>query len=87
RWAATVRPRIIMLENVVEFVEWGDLDKNGKPILKRKGRTFNCFVNALRYQGYTVEYRELRACDYGAPTLRNRFFLIARRDNLPIVWP
>ncbi|WP_180190209.1 DNA cytosine methyltransferase [Acinetobacter sp. YH01009] len=87
RWAAKVRPRVIMLENVTEFAEWGDLDKDGRPCPKRKGRTFNCFVNALKYQGYSVEYKELKACDFGAPTIRNRFFLIARRDGLPIVWP
>ena len=87
RWAAKVRPRVIMLENVTEFAEWGDLDKDGRPCPKRKGRTFNCFVNALKYQGYSVEYKELKACDFGSPTIRNRFFLIARRDGLPIVWP
>ncbi len=76
-----------MLENVTEFAEWGDLDKDGRPCPKRKGRTFNCFVNALKYQGYSVEYKELKACDFGSPTIRNRFFLIARRDGLPIVWP
>lgn len=87
RWAAKVRPRIIMLENVEEFKTWGDLDANGKPCPKRKGRTFNCFVNALRRQGYKVDWRELSACDFGSPTIRKRFFLIARRDGLPIQWP
>jgi len=87
RWAATVRPRVIILENVEEFKTWGPLLKNGKPDPKQKGRTFNCFVNALRRQGYKVEWRELRACDYGAPTIRKRLFLIARCDGQPIVWP
>ncbi len=87
RWAATVRPRVIMLENVEEFQGWGPLLKNGKPDKKQKGRTFNCFKNALKRQGYQVEHRELRACDYGAPTIRRRFFLVARCDGLPIVWP
>jgi len=91
RWAATVRPRVIMLENVEEFVSWGPLrqDDDGKcyPCPKNKGRTFNSFVNALRRHGYEVDYRELRACDYGAPTIRKRFFLIARCDNQPIIWP
>lgn len=76
-----------MLENVEEFVTWGPLDKNGQPIEKQKGRIFRTFVNALKYQGYEVEWRELRACDYGAPTIRKRFFLIARCDGQPIVWP
>ncbi|MBB6689930.1 DNA cytosine methyltransferase [Cohnella xylanilytica] len=91
RWAATVRPRVIMLENVEEFKTWGPLviGPDGKhwPDPKQKGRTFNSFVNALRRQGYDVDWRELRACDYGAPTIRKRFFLIARRDGRPIVWP
>ena len=87
RWAATVKPDVIMLENVVEFQEWGPLTIEGKPDPKQKARTFNSFVNALKRQGYKVEYRELIACDYGAPTSRKRFFLIARRDGKPIVWP
>lgn len=87
RWAAKTRPRVIMLENVEEFKTWGDLAVNGKPCPKNKGRTFNSFVNALKRQGYQVDYRELRACDYGSPTIRKRFFLIARRDGLPIQWP
>lgn len=91
RWAATAKPRVIMLENVEEFLTWGPLveGQNGelRPCQKRKGRTFETFANALRRQGYAVEWRTLRACDYGAPTIRKRLFLIARRDGQPIVWP
>ncbi|WP_421245457.1 DNA cytosine methyltransferase [Aeromonas sanarellii] len=91
RWAATVRPRVIMLENVEEFQTWGplliDAGGNARPDPAKKGRTFNSFINALRRQGYKVEWRELRACDYGTPTIRKRLFLIARRDGAPIVWP
>ncbi|AXI04358.1 DNA cytosine methyltransferase [Aquirhabdus parva] len=87
RWAAKVRPRVIMLENVEEFKTWGDVGKDGRPCPKSKGRTFNSFVNALRRQGYDVEYRVLRAHDFGMPTLRKRFFLVARKDGLPIKWP
>jgi DNA (cytosine-5)-methyltransferase 1 len=87
RWAATVHPEVIILENVVEFQEWGPLTKDGQPDPKQKGRTFNTFVNALKKQGYKVEFRELIACDYGAPTIRKRFFMIARCDGKPIVWP
>lgn len=86
RWAATVRPRVIILENVEEFKTWGPL-VNNRPDPKQKGRTFNCFVNALKRQGYKVEWKEMRACDYGAPTIRKRFFLIARCDGRKIVWP
>lgn len=87
RWAAKVKPRVIMLENVEEFRTWGPLGADGKPCAKQRGRTFRSFVNALERHGYTVEHRELRACDYGAPTIRKRLFLVARRDHLPIVWP
>lgn len=87
RWAATVKPRVIMLENVEEFVTWGPLGADGRPCPKNRGRTFRSFVNALTRHGYRVEHRELRACDFGAPTIRKRLFLVARRDGLPIVWP
>lgn len=91
RWAAKVKPRVIVLENVEEFLDWGPLikDADGKtrPCPKRKGQTFNGFVRSLRRHGYQVDWRILRACDYGAPTIRKRLFLIARRDGLPIAWP
>jgi len=87
RWAALVRPRVIMLENVEEFKTWGPLLEDGKPCPKRKGATFRSFVHQLQEKGYAVETRELRACDYGAPTIRKRLFLIARCDGRPIVWP
>lgn len=86
RWAATVQPRVIILENVEEFKTWGPI-KDGYPDINQKGRTFNSFVNALKRLGYQVEWRELRACDYGAPTIRKRFFLIARCDGRQITWP
>lgn len=127
RWAATVRPRVIIMENVEEFKSWGPLipktDKETGRLLKKisytgddervvydtavaepgeevppelrimiphpkqKGRTFQAFINALKRQGYQVDHRELRACDYGAPTIRKRLFLVARCDGRPIVWP
>lgn len=87
RYAATVKPKVIMLENVEEFVTWGPLAGDGRPCPKNKGRTFTSFTNALRRLGYVVDWRELRACDYGAPTIRKRLFLIARCDGQPIVWP
>jgi len=87
RWGATVKPRVIMIENVEEIQDWGPLLKDGQPDPKRKGRTFKTFVNALRYQGYKVEWKELRACDFGAPTTRKRLFMIARCDGRPIIWP
>jgi len=87
RWAATVAPRVLVLENVEEFVTWGPLRADGRPDPAQAGREFRAFTNALQRLGYAVEWRELRACDYGAPTSRKRLFLIARRDGLAIVWP
>ena len=86
RWAGTVRPRVIILENVEEFQTWGPVRK-GKPVKKLTGQTFRKWLDQLRNLGYAVEWRELVAADYGAPTTRKRFFLIARRDGRPIVWP
>lgn len=87
RWAKLVRPRVIMLENVEEFKTWGPLADDNKPDPRFKGRTFRHFLHALKRYKYTVEWRELRACDYGAPTIRKRFFLIARCDGQAIIWP
>ena len=86
RWAGTVAPRVIMLENVEEFQTWGPV-RRGHPIKSRAGQTFRRFIDQLEGLGYAVEWRELVAADYGAPTTRKRFFLIARRDGRPIVWP
>jgi len=90
RWAGQVRPRVIMLENVEEFVDWSPLvgtPGNYRRCPKRRGKTFRRFITELRNLGYEVEWRELRACDYGAPTIRKRLYLIARCDGQPIVWP
>ena len=86
RWAGTIRPRVIILENVVEFVTWGPVRK-GKPVKKKAGETFQQWKRQLLDLGYAVEHRELIAADYGAPTSRKRFVLIARCDGRPIVWP
>ena len=86
RWAGTVRPRVIILENVEEFQTWGPVRK-GKPVKKKAGQTFQKFIAQLRDLGYEVEWRELVAADYGAPTTRKRFVLIARCDGRPICWP
>jgi DNA (cytosine-5)-methyltransferase 1 len=87
RWANTVAPRVIMLENVEEFQDWGPLRDDGTPCPIRKGLTFRRWKKQLENSGYKVECKELRACDYGTPTVRKRLFVIARRDGLPIVWP
>lgn len=118
KWAALVRPQVIMIENVPEIQTWGPLGEDGKPIKERAGETFDGFISALTsgisidhpaYQemcdalsidglsqmaqtlqnglGYEVQYRTLKSCDYGAPTTRTRFYMIARCDGRPIVWP
>lgn len=87
RWAGLVRPRVIMLENVEEFKTWGPLNRSHRPIKAKQGVTFRKFVSQLEDLGYAVDFRELVAADYGAPTMRKRFFLIARCDGKPIVWP
>lgn len=86
-WAERVKPDVIMLENVEEFLTWCPLDENDQPDFSRKGETFRKWLKALKKAGYKVEYRILRACDYGAPTIRKRLFVIARRDGRAIVWP
>lgn len=115
KWAGTVKPRIISMENVKEFMTWGPLiakrDKATGRVLKtdgtvaekgevvpvweqqlipdpkRKGKTFRAFISEMKRLGYAVEWRVLRACDYGAPTSRERLFILFRRDGKPIVWP
>lgn len=87
KWAKLVKPRVIMLENVEEFQTWGPLGDDNRPCPVRKGHTFRRWCAQLEKLGYRIEMRELRACDYGAPTIRKRLFIVARCDGLPIVWP
>lgn len=86
------RPLVIYMENVEEFAEWCPLIRRGKRKGQRNpkllGWFFQCFTGALRRRGYTVEWRELRACERSkAPTIRKRLYLVARCDGRPIVWP
>lgn len=95
KWAKAAQPRVICMENVAEIEFWGPLypsdhpdpKKRDRPIPERRGETFRQFIRQIQDAGYDVEWRTLRASDYGAPTTRERFFLIARSDGLPIVWP
>lgn len=87
KWAREIRPNVIILENVREFADWGPLDDAGRPIKERKGEDFRRWVGQLEAEGYRVEWRLLRACDYGAPTSRLRLFLVARCDGEAIRWP
>lgn len=86
-WAKAVRPRLIHLENVEEFQSWGPVLENGQPCPDSKGLDFRRWVRDLEALGYAVDWKQLVAADYGAPTTRNRLFLIARCDGEPIVWP
>lgn len=87
-WASWVRPRVITLENVSEFVTWGPVcPEKLQPIREQAGETFREFIGQLQRLGYAVEWRTLNAADFGAPTSRRRLFLVARCDGQPIRWP
>lgn len=87
RFAKARHPAIVFLENVPEFVTWGPVGADGQPVPEKRGATFRAFVRRLERLGYVVEWRELSAHHYGAPTTRKRLFLVARCDDQPIVWP
>ncbi len=92
RWIKRLKPtnqhpELIIIENVEEFKTWGPLLPNGQPCPDRAGDTFRQYISKLKAYGYSVDWKELRACDFGAPTIRKRLFIIARRDGCPIVWP
>jgi DNA (cytosine-5)-methyltransferase 1 len=81
---------VVAIENVEEFQTWGPLlttDKGLVPDPARKGETFQKWCKKLRQLGGRIEWRELRACDYGAPTIRKRVFILIRFDGQKIVWP
>lgn len=85
-WAEKRKPDVIVIENVEEFRTWGPLDNEGNAIPEFAGQTFEDWVNRLKRAGYKVDWRESRACDYGAPTIRKRLAIIASRIGKP-VWP
>jgi DNA (cytosine-5)-methyltransferase 1 len=87
KWARAVRPRVICLENVPEFLDWGPVGANGRPVKTRVGETFRDWRRQLEGLGYVVDHRMFVAADYGAATTRRRLFLVARCDGLPIRWP
>lgn len=82
-----MRPRVICLENVEEFQDWGPLLDDGTPCPERRGSSFRRWVAQLTGAGYAVDWRELRAYHYGTPTTRKRLYLVARCDGQPIRWP
>lgn len=87
RWADALLPKVIMVENVPEFSEWGPLDSKGRPVESRKGETFRAWIQTLKSIGYVVDYRVLCAADFGDPTTRRRLFIQAVRGRRRIVWP
>jgi DNA (cytosine-5)-methyltransferase 1 len=87
RYIEALAPDYIQIENVEEFMSWGDLDENGKPISRDKGRLYTNWVDNVKAYGYKFDHRILNAADYGAYTSRKRFFGIFAKSYLPIVWP
>ena len=87
RYIEAIEPDYIQIENVEEFMSWGEIDENGKPVSKDKGRSYIRWVNKVKRYGYDFEYRILNAADFGAYTSRKRFFGIFAKKNLPIIFP
>lgn len=86
-WAEQLRAKDILVENVPEFMSWGPLNADGRPNKRRKGETFNAFIQALESLNYRVEWRIINAADYGDPQKRRRLFLRARANRRAIDWP
>lgn len=86
RLGPALRPAQICIENVREFLGWGPLDEHGQRIKEREGETFDHFIALFRNRGYAVQWKEVVACDHGAPTIRKRLVIKARCDGKPIIW-
>lgn len=82
-----LKPEYLMIENVVEFMSWGPLDSNGKPVSRKRGSDYLRWIDAIRAYGYRYDWRELNSADFGAYTARNRFFAQFAKGKLPIAWP
>ncbi len=87
RWAEALYVENILVENVPEFLEWGPLGADGRPMRSKKGELFRAFTDGLKALGYRVDYRILNAADYGDATTRQRLFVQARRGGKRITWP
>jgi DNA (cytosine-5)-methyltransferase 1 len=87
KWIRETAPRMVLVENVKEFVSWGPVDENGQRMKERAGETFLAWVAKIKNQGYSIDWRVLNCADYGDPTVRHRLFIMARHDGLPIEWP
>lgn len=87
RYIEAIEPDYTQIENVEEFMSWGDMDENGKPISMDKGKSYTRWVRNVKRYGYKFDHRILNAADYGAYTSRKRFFGIFAKNGLPIVFP
>jgi DNA (cytosine-5)-methyltransferase 1 len=87
RYIEAIDPDYIQIENVEEFMSWGDLDENGKPISKNNGTCYWKWVSNIKAYGYDYDYRILNAADYGAYTSRRRYFGVFAKLGLPIIFP
>lgn len=87
RYIEAINPDYIQIENVEEFMSWGDMDENGRPLSMDRGRLYNKWVNNVKKYGYKFDHRILNSADYGAYTSRKRFFGIFAKQGLPIVFP
>ncbi len=90
-WAEAKRPTWLLVENIKEFLTWGPLGLNGRPLQSRKGELFHLWFKALQTLGYTLEYRIIKSANYGAATTRERLFILGRLDGTrskgPLPWP
>lgn len=86
-WTQAVEPELVIVENVPEFLSWGPIGRDGRPLKSRKGETFAAWVAAIESLGYRVSWRVLNAADYGDPTTRRRLFVVARRGRSKPAWP
>lgn len=87
RYIGALNPDFIQIENVEEFMSWGDLDKNGNPVSRDAGRLYHKWIDDVKSYGYNFEHRILNAADFGAYTSRRRFFGVFAKRGLPIVFP
>jgi DNA (cytosine-5)-methyltransferase 1 len=87
KWLSELYVERVIIENVPEFLSWGPLDKEGRPIQKQKGKTFMAFIASLKSLGYQVDWKILTAADYGDPTTRRRLFVQAVKGRKRIMWP
>lgn len=87
RYIDAIKPDYIQIENVEEFMSWGELDDNGHPVSRDKGKSYLKWVRQVCSYGYDFDWRILNAADYGAYTSRRRYFGQFAKKGLPIVFP